>query len=739
MANWEAKLIVHREEKRIGIKADDNPYMNGEIRKFNDARWSKTLRCWHVPDTPFNRLRWNIELEEPESDEEIELQKKKTNERSNFVSQEIQKYLKDFRYYLKSMRYGENTIDVYSNALLSFLKFNSEKPIKELNNDDIIIYVNEYIVKKKLSISYHNQVFNAIKIFFEKVCKSKIETEKVFRPRKEKKLPNVLSKIEVKTILERTINNKHRTMLSLTYACGLRSGEVLSLKPKDIDSERNLMIVRQGKGKKDRVVPIGDKMIELLRVYYIQYQPKEVFLVAPTTHSINSIPVSSYVTPNNNVYINQGYTWNDAKKICLGYGGDLATYDELQRAYKNGGNWCPAGWINDNENNRRTYYLPSNTNKCGLTIIPPTPVAGMPVSNSSGIAKAFAICNAPKPADPTISVHNFNNFQYSMIPDMLLSAVTDGSGADLFPLRFTPSQGYYALFNEGIETNNEGIETNGKFSWSKARNWLKTNYNTVDSNILGSQGYTDNPSNWTNLSAAVNRSCELIRAQDDTISQQILILQNHFIDISGYVVGAFKAKNENSKFQGMLYDVCRGTTPASSPACAKLATLDFDLFYTNPTVNTLADLEELNNQIFLRREEICQMLYNIRLVRNTLGCTYQQRAQCQGCVLRPATSDRRAVNDCSNTTLFDLNNVAALKYSLEEISPLFEIPAYKEILSSVMENLSYIVEAPSLASFENIDSKAKYAKYALTQIKELVPDIHNNAIRSNQNQTTISE
>jgi integrase/recombinase XerD len=275
MANWEAKLIVHREEKRIGIKADDNPYMNGEIRKFNDARWSKTLRCWHVPDTPFNRLRWNIELEEPESDEEIELQKKKTNERSNFVSQEIQKYLKDFRYYLKSMRYGENTIDVYSNALLSFLKFNSEKPIKELNNDDIIIYVNEYIVKKKLSISYHNQVFNAIKIFFEKVCKSKIETEKVFRPRKEKKLPNVLSKIEVKTILERTINNKHRTMLSLTYACGLRSGEVLSLKPKDIDSERNLMIVRQGKGKKDRVVPIGDKMIELLRVYYIQYQPKE--------------------------------------------------------------------------------------------------------------------------------------------------------------------------------------------------------------------------------------------------------------------------------------------------------------------------------------------------------------------------------------------------------------------------------------------------------------------------------
>jgi integrase/recombinase XerD len=282
MANWTAKVIEHKSEKRIGIWAEYNPYLNGEIRKFNDARWSKTLNCWHVPDTSFNRHRWNIELEKLEPEEEIELQEKKTNERSNFVNQEIQKHLKDFSYYLKSMRYGKNTIDVYSNALLSFLKFNSEKTISDLNNDDIIIYVNEYIVKKKLSISYHNQVFNAIKIFFEKVCKSKIETEKVFRPRKEKKLPNVLSKNEVKSILERTINNKHRTMLSLTYACGLRSGEVLSLKPKDIDSERNIMYVRQGKGKKDRVVPIGDKMIEILRIYYVQYKPKEFLFEGST-------------------------------------------------------------------------------------------------------------------------------------------------------------------------------------------------------------------------------------------------------------------------------------------------------------------------------------------------------------------------------------------------------------------------------------------------------------------------
>jgi hypothetical protein len=483
----------------------------------------------------------------------------------------------------------------------------------------------------------------------------------------------------------------------------------------------------------------------------IQYQPKEVFLVAPTTHSINGHPVLSNERPTDDVYRNQGYTWEKARQICLGYGGDLATYQEVLIAYKNGGNWCPSGWIldtltseagtvarsastsapvasqesNSDSTSREMYYLPSATNNCGVTPIPAIPVRDTVLNsaNTSGDKKAFAICNAPKPADPTISVHSFNDLQYSMVPDMLLSAITDGSGADLFPLRFTPSQGYYALFNHGINS--------GKFNWLNARNWLKTNYNTVDSAILTAQGHTDSPSNWTNLSAAMTRSCDLIRVQDDTISQQILQLQNSFRDISGYVLGTIKAKNENSKFQAMLYDVCRGTTPASSPSCEKLAKLDFDLFYTNPTRNTLADLEYLNNQIFLRREEICQMLYNIRVVRTTLGCTYEMRAQCEGCVLRPATSNRKAVYDCSNTRIFDLNNVAGLKYSLEEISPLFEIPAYKEILSSVMENLSYIVETPSLASFENMYTKSIYANNAFNQIKVLIPDIHNNAIRNN--------
>ena len=102
----------------------------------------------------------------------------------------------------------------------------------------------------------------------------KLNPELVHRPRREKTLPNVLSKEEVKAILEAPTNLKHRSMLSLIYACGLRRSELLNLTFKDIHTERNLLIVKQSKGKKDRIVPISNKIINLLRDYYKAYRPK---------------------------------------------------------------------------------------------------------------------------------------------------------------------------------------------------------------------------------------------------------------------------------------------------------------------------------------------------------------------------------------------------------------------------------------------------------------------------------
>jgi integrase/recombinase XerD len=117
-------------------------------------------------------------------------------------------------------------------------------------------------------------VVNALKLFFKTVEGLRLSPDAIERPRREHRLPHVLSKDEVKRLLEQTVNEKHRTMLSLIYACGLRRGELLALKLGDIDGERKVLWVRGGKGAKDRMIPLSDKVLAMLRAYYKGHRPK---------------------------------------------------------------------------------------------------------------------------------------------------------------------------------------------------------------------------------------------------------------------------------------------------------------------------------------------------------------------------------------------------------------------------------------------------------------------------------
>ena len=187
---------------------------------------------------------------------------------------EIEQHLIAFKNYMNYRRYSSNTIKTYSDALEVFFRFYQNKEPESFTIEDIVYFNSEYIVKKNLSASYQNQVINAIKLFYRNRFNRTMEVDFIQRPRREKRLPNVLSKNEVKSILEAPTNLKHRAMLSLIYACGLRRSELLNLTLKDILSDRNLLFIRQSKGKKDRMVPISLKIIEMLREYYKAYKPK---------------------------------------------------------------------------------------------------------------------------------------------------------------------------------------------------------------------------------------------------------------------------------------------------------------------------------------------------------------------------------------------------------------------------------------------------------------------------------
>jgi integrase/recombinase XerD len=183
--------------------------------------------------------------------------------------------IQNFKRYLSSKRYSPNTIKVYSDSLATFLRYFSTKDVADISNDDLIDFNNNYILKNNFSASFQNQVVNAVKLFYSAIHHHKIDVELIHRPRREKLLPNVLSKEEVKAILGAPYNLKHRAMLAMIYSCGLRRSELLSLTKFDIDSKRMVVIIRMAKGKKDRIVPLSTKILALLRDYYKSYNPKE--------------------------------------------------------------------------------------------------------------------------------------------------------------------------------------------------------------------------------------------------------------------------------------------------------------------------------------------------------------------------------------------------------------------------------------------------------------------------------
>ena len=143
-----------------------------------------------------------------------------------------------------------------------------------ITNRDVVDFVQGKLVAQGYSFTYQNQLVSALKLFFREIVNAPMDIEKLQRPRLEHKLPNVLSKDEIRAILQSPKNIKHKTMLSLIYACGLRRSELLNLKLPDVDSKRRLLLIRNAKGRKDRIVPISERTIRMLKEYYKLYRPK---------------------------------------------------------------------------------------------------------------------------------------------------------------------------------------------------------------------------------------------------------------------------------------------------------------------------------------------------------------------------------------------------------------------------------------------------------------------------------
>lgn len=177
---------------------------------------------------------------------------------------------------LKQMRYSDHTIRVYTTYIGDFQQYFAESNLKMISPDEINAYLLQLIDKKKISSCQQNQRINAIKFYYEKVLGNERHCYKINRAKREKTLPDVLSKEEVKAFLTVAKEDlRFYCMYSLLYSAGLRISELLNLKPDDINISRSLIHVRQGKGKKDRYTLLSKPFINKLKEYRIAYQPEK--------------------------------------------------------------------------------------------------------------------------------------------------------------------------------------------------------------------------------------------------------------------------------------------------------------------------------------------------------------------------------------------------------------------------------------------------------------------------------
>lgn len=173
--------------------------------------------------------------------------------------------------------YSPRTVKAYLAYARKFAG-SQQKSLEQVQTEEIRNYLHHLIVNKKFSSSYINVNYSALKFLYKNTLKQHWDIDKLPRLKKDKKLPVVLSKTEVKKFFSRIDNLKYRSIFSTIYSAGLRISEVRNLKISDIDSSNMQIRIRMAKGKKDRYTILSINNLHVLRSYFKKHKPKGKWL-----------------------------------------------------------------------------------------------------------------------------------------------------------------------------------------------------------------------------------------------------------------------------------------------------------------------------------------------------------------------------------------------------------------------------------------------------------------------------
>lgn len=282
--------IIH-EDSIVKVYVKYEPALIADIKAVGGGRWSPIDKVWKFPASKLEAL---LEVKRKYASSNgfayktrfLSYEKPdlnlKTLDRTPYkipaLEPEVIKHVEQLTERLKLKGYSEKTIKSYGAHLSRFL-YHSALDWEAASINRYLLYLLE---ARACSHSYVNQTVNAIKhhLVIQSIYHDK-DIIPILRPKRQQVLPKVLSKEEVIQIFHVTENLKHKLALMMGYSCGMRVGEVAALRLSHIDRSRGVILIAQGKGRKDRMVPLSQTLIKQLDVYLNQYQPKDYVFENP--------------------------------------------------------------------------------------------------------------------------------------------------------------------------------------------------------------------------------------------------------------------------------------------------------------------------------------------------------------------------------------------------------------------------------------------------------------------------
>ncbi|WP_235843208.1 site-specific tyrosine recombinase/integron integrase [Maribacter hydrothermalis] len=276
--------LMINNQKMIGIKFSPDKLIQNLIKGLPDPKWSKQYNMAYIHNTKanlgiifttfkgivwinYNRFLTNKPINTSNETVDVQWFRNRTNVPEYRLCPE------EYLLKLELKRYANSTVRTYVSFFEMFINYYKEKELITIDESDIRNFL-QHLVQRNVSNSYLNLAINAIKFYYEVVLDMPNRFYEIERPRKESKLPKVISKEEILSIIENTNNLKHKCIVQLLYGSGLRRSELLNLKIEDIDSKRMLIRVVGSKGNKDRQTLLSRNALKDLRRYFTKYEPK---------------------------------------------------------------------------------------------------------------------------------------------------------------------------------------------------------------------------------------------------------------------------------------------------------------------------------------------------------------------------------------------------------------------------------------------------------------------------------